>query len=94
MRIVSTWENVPVITAKLRDYANACALFYDAVEAGSLGHGGDYRIDDVVTVAGRRKVGDAWLWARRAGLDTTPLVAATLAHWAAVTVRAPVPAIH
>ena len=87
-------EDVPVVTAKLRDYVNGCGLFFDAIEAGTLAHANELELNDAVRVAGRRKLSDAWAWQRRADVDMTPLVAATLAHWAAVTVRAPTPAIH
>lgn len=85
---------IVVHTAKLRDYVNACSMFFDAVEAQSVGHPGDPRLDDAVTAAGRRRLGDAWAWQRRSTVDLTPLVAASLALWAQVTVRAPTPAIH
>jgi hypothetical protein len=86
-------DGVKVVIAKTRDYANACGMFYDATEAGMVGHPGDERLSAAVAVAGRRKLGDTWAWQRRADADMTPLVAATLAHWAAVTVRAPKPAV-
>jgi phage terminase large subunit-like protein len=87
-------EHVPVVTAKLRDYVNGCSLFFDAIEAGTLAHANELELNEAVQVAGKRNLSDAWAWQRRSDVDLTPLVAATLAHWAAVTVRATVPAIH
>jgi hypothetical protein len=50
-----------------------------------VSHRGDYRLTDAVVGATKRQVGDAWAWKRRGHSDITPLVAATLARWAAVT---------
>jgi hypothetical protein len=49
----------------------------------TVSHRGDYRLTDAVLGARRRSVGDAWVWDRRGNADITPLVAATLARWAA-----------
>lgn len=68
-----------------RDYANACGVFYDAVNEGTLRHRGQELLNDAVRSATKRKLGEAWAWARSEG-DISPLVAATLALWGARTV--------
>jgi hypothetical protein len=67
-----------------RDYANACATFYDAVMDQKLRHPGSPELDAAVASAVKRPLGEAWAWARQAG-DISPLVAATLALWGART---------
>jgi hypothetical protein len=66
-----------------RDAAQACGLLYDAVtDAGSLRHLGQPELAAALAGATRRPLGDAWAWDRKgSGVDITPLVAATLAHW-------------
>jgi hypothetical protein len=66
------------------DHARACGTFVDGLGAGTITHRGQAVLDDAVTGASRRPYGDAWLWSRaRSRLDISPLVAATLAVWAA-----------
>jgi phage terminase large subunit-like protein len=64
--------------------ARACADLVDQVGAGSIAHRAQAVLDDVIAAAGRRIVADGWAWSRRnsAG-DISPLVAVTLAAWAA-----------
>jgi hypothetical protein len=66
------------------DLVRACGLFHDAALNAQLAHRGDYRLSDAVVGASKRQVGDAWAWKRRGHADISPLVAATLAHWAVV----------
>lgn len=75
---------VDLIKMRSSQVAQACGLFYDGVADQKLLIRRDERLDDALTFAGRHPVGDAWRWGRRtiAG-DVTPLVAVTLAHWAA-----------
>ncbi|HTU15645.1 MAG TPA: terminase family protein [Solirubrobacterales bacterium] len=65
-----------------RDYANACGMFFDAVADRTLRHPGSPELDDAVSVATKRSLGEAWAWARQSG-DISPLVAASLALWGA-----------
>jgi hypothetical protein len=66
-----------------RDAAQACGLFYEAVtDARTLRHLGQPELATALAGATRRPLGDAWAWDRKgSGVDITPLVAATLAHW-------------
>jgi hypothetical protein len=70
------------------DHARACGAFVDELGAGRLRHHAQEVLDDAVLVAGRRPLGDAWLWSRRRSTGSiAPLVAVTLAAWRAATVR-------
>jgi hypothetical protein len=66
-----------------REWVAACAAFYDAVIEDRLRHRGQVQLDDAVSVAHRRDVGDGtWAWARRrSGGDIAALAAATAALW-------------
>lgn len=73
---------VRVTPAGLDDYVQACADLFDAVESQRVTHGNYDDLNDAVTAAEKRKVGDRWAWARRNG-DVSMLEAATLALWGA-----------
>jgi hypothetical protein len=65
-----------------RDFAGACASFYDAVCASELCHLGDPLLVDGVAGATRVRRGDRWAWSRKtSGPVITPLCAASLALW-------------
>ena len=76
---------VPVTITSARDYAQACGMFFDAVDGGFLRHVDQQPLTDAAMVVRRRPLGDAWAWARKSSTsaDITPLVAVTLAHWGA-----------
>jgi phage terminase large subunit-like protein len=64
--------------------ARACADLLDAVNDRGLRHRGQPALDDALAGAGRRQLGDGWAWSRRrSDVDICPLVAATLALFAA-----------
>lgn len=68
------------------DHARACGHFTDRLTAGTLTHRAQAALDDAITSAARRPLGDAWLWSRRHSAGTiAPLVAVTLAAWSAAT---------
>lgn len=70
------------------DHARACGTFVDRLAAGTITHRSQAALDDAIAGAARRPLGDAWLWSRRhSAVDISPLVAATLAGWAAATRR-------
>jgi hypothetical protein len=72
--------------------ARACADLVDQVGAASLAHRAQGLLDDTLAGAGRRPLGDGWAWSRRrSDADISPLVAATLAAWAARTRPTPPP---
>jgi phage terminase large subunit-like protein len=64
--------------------ARACADLVDQVGAGTVAHRAQAVLDTVIASAGRRIVSDGWAWSRRNSEgDISPLVAVTLAAWAA-----------
>ena len=66
------------------DEARACGAFLDAVNDARLRHGGTDELAAAATGAGKRPVGDAFAWSRKASsVDISPLVACTLALWGA-----------
>jgi len=80
----------------ISELAAACGDFFDAAHskpasddhparAPRLSHRGDYRLTDAVASASKRKVGDRWVWRRRAEADISPLMAATMARWGVTT---------
>ena len=66
------------------EHAEAVGLFMDEVTEETLRHLGIGELLDAIRGAKLRNVGDAHLWSRRnATVDVSPLVAASLAVWAA-----------
>lgn len=81
---------VTVRQVKGRDYQQACAGFLDGVTGVQVRHIGQPELDTACAGAGRRSVSDAWVWSRRTStVDIAPLVAVTLARWAAGTGSGP-----
>ena len=70
-----------------RDYCASCATMHDAIVDGKLAHLGDSILTDAVASATRRRLGDRWAWKRTSEESPiTPLVAASLALWGAISV--------
>jgi phage terminase large subunit-like protein len=66
-----------------QDMAAACGQFIDAVRQGSLRYVPVPALDESVSGAKIRQLGDVIAWARKdATTDTSPLVTVTLARWA------------
>jgi len=79
--------NLHIMTA--REMAQACGMYYDAVENLKIIHFGEPALELAVTGAAKRELGDAWAWTRKesdseAQVDISPLVGATMAHWGQV----------
>ena len=67
------------------EYAEACGMFADGVGEKTLRHIGQLELDVAVKGARTRPLVDRWAWSRTKSVaDVGPLVAATVAHWAAV----------
>jgi hypothetical protein len=65
-----------------RDYAQACQAAYDDITEHRWCHFGDDPVLNVaVGGAGKRTVGDAWVFDRRGAVDISALVAVALAGW-------------
>lgn len=78
--------NVRIMEASVRDVVQATGQFFDAVVDGSFRVLRNLPLDAAVEAAAKRSVGDAWTWARKSETSIAPLVAATLARWAAVKI--------
>jgi hypothetical protein len=77
-------HGIPTVAISGRELAHACSHFYDGVIDKSIGVRSNGSLDAAVAAARKRISGDAWIWARRdASADLSPLVAATLALFAA-----------
>jgi hypothetical protein len=73
---------ITVTVPKIRQYAQACGSFYDAVTSGDIVHLDDAPLATALAGARKRDLGEAWAWARRGvGVDISPLVGVTLARW-------------
>jgi len=85
----------PLVLVNGRQYAAACGALFDDVASRRIAHRGQPALDDAVVAARRRSSGDAWQWARpSAGVDPSPLIAATLARWGWSTAPRLVPTIY
>jgi len=79
-------SGIKVIPLAARDLVAACGQFYDSVLEGRVKLRSHARLDDAASGAAKRVIGDAWAWTRKnAATDICPLVAATLALWAAAS---------
>lgn len=77
---------VRVAEVTLADLLKACAGLKAAVRDQRLRHRGQMPLDAAVASASVRTVGDGWAWARRTStVSISPLVAMTIAAWAAST---------
>lgn len=75
---------LPIRVLGFAEMARACSAFFDRVVSGELAVKPHARLDDAVAAARKRMRGDAFVWARRdTTADISPLVAASLAVWAA-----------
>lgn len=64
------------------DIGKACGALYDVVVNGPMVHIGQKPLDDALTHAKVRPIGDAWVWDRKdSPVDIAPLVAITEAYW-------------
>lgn len=81
---------VTVVPMTGTEHAQACGLLLDAVNEKTLRHLGSAELRNAIRGAATRPLGDAWAWSRKgSNIDISPLVASTLALWAAI--QAPVP---
>jgi len=85
--LISPLEAAGVKVRKVttEEHKAACGAFLTATTEGTVHHLGQAELDKAVGNADRRPVGDGgWLWSRvRSSVDIAPLVAVTLARWAA-----------
>jgi phage terminase large subunit-like protein len=77
---------VPIVELGPGDTTKACAAIQNSVIEGKLRHPGQQPLDAAVAGAAIRTSGDTWTWARKtAVVDISPLVAVTIALWAATS---------
>lgn len=75
-------REVELRPVKSSELAQACGMFFDAVEQRTVHHLGTPELAQAIRGAATRPLGDAWAWARKSsGSNIAPLVAVTLAHW-------------
>lgn len=70
-----------VVPMKGPEVMDACADVSTAVKDGLLRHSGFKELDEAVEGAGKKKIGDRWVWDRRSDVVVAPLEAMTLSHW-------------
>jgi hypothetical protein len=76
-------EGVRTVKVGGRDFANACAFFFDGCVDKTLQIRPHQALNDAVAAAARRVSGDTWTWGRRdLAVDISPIVAVTIASWA------------
>jgi hypothetical protein len=77
---------VKVVETNVVDACSGALALFNAIRERSvrwLGPVAQPPLDAAVRNAQRRHVGEAWTWKRTPGIDSTPLVAASLAFWTA-----------
>lgn len=75
-------RGVTVMTTGARDMAAACGSFYSGAFEDSMRHTDQPQMNQALSVARKRPLGDSWGWNRKnSAADITPVVAATLALW-------------
>jgi hypothetical protein len=74
-----------VIPVTSTEHAQACGIFYDAVQQRTLRHRGSAELASAIRGATKRPLGEAWAWSRRTSVDISPLVSATLALYGLLT---------
>jgi len=81
-------RHLDVVEIGGREYAGACATFYDAVKERKLFHTGDPLLANAVAASSRRRLGDRWAWKRTdQDVPIAPLVSASLAMWGLVATK-------
>lgn len=81
-------KGVKVLQPQLREVAAACGRILDDVNEQQLFHLGQPVLDKAVLRAGKRQVGNVWVWDERdPECDVSPLVSLTLALHGLSTVR-------
>ena len=81
-------EGVRTVPLSMKQYGQACAGVFDAIQQGKLAHTGQVELDDAVASARVRGVGESlWKWDRKNQVsDISPLIAVTHA-WHGLTLK-------
>lgn len=80
---------VPVIPVGGQELVKACGSFFDAVQNKEVTIRPKDDLNTACAAAKKRLVGDAWVWHRKGTADISPLVAVTIALWAATNRQVP-----
>ncbi len=85
--LADEWERLGVKVQRLsgREMAGACSTFFDAVTEHNIAIRTDPTFDRAAVGARKRMSGDVWYWARKGAADVTPIPAASIARWVAVS---------
>jgi hypothetical protein len=76
---------IQVMALDSKQYADACGRLVDVVSDESFRHLGSLDLWNAIRGARTRPLGDRWAWSRKnSTVDISPLVAATIALWAAM----------
>lgn len=77
---------VKVETVTANEHAQACGALFDGVEQATVRHLGTPEVTAAIRGAVKRPLGDSWAWSRKSsGVDISPLVTLTLAHWGVIS---------
>jgi hypothetical protein len=69
-----------LLRLSLREWSAACATVFDLISSGGLRHREQAVLTEAVRTAGRRMVGDTWVWGRKGvSAPSSPLTACTAA---------------
>lgn len=81
-------EGVRTVPLSMKQYGQACASVYDAIEQSKLAHTGQEELDDAVAAAQVKGMGESlWKWDRKSPVsDISPLIAVTHA-WHGLTLK-------
>lgn len=73
---------VPLVLVGMREYAQSCGIFFDAVMSGDVRHIGQEPLDEAVDAGRSKPMGESlWKWQRKTLIsDISPLVACSLAY--------------
>lgn len=73
---------IPLMLVGMREYAQACGVFFDAVMQGDVRHIGQEPLDEAIEAARVKPMGESlWKWQRKHLIsDISPLVACSLAY--------------
>lgn len=88
--LLGTLKDGEITVVNAKEHAQACGMLFDGVEQGTIRHLNEPDLLEAIRGAIKRPLGDAWAWSRQnSGIDISPLVTVTLAHWGLVTLGAP-----
>lgn len=77
-----TNAGLPIEWLQASQVAHACGLIFDGFKEGDLCHYGQTELRKSIAGVDKRKLSESWAFDRiNSGVDISPLMAATFAHW-------------